>query len=293
MTVYLDVVFIENLILNYIILLSVNLILKKPKKYIRILCGSIIGTVYTVMTYILGSTIYSNAIFKFALSIVIVWVSFCPQTIKKMWKDLLYFYLITFVFGGITFAMIYIVRPQDIFLRYGVSMEVIVFAVLVGFILVILAFKLIKSKISREEMYCEIEMFFNNKAIKTTAIIDTGNFLKEPITGMPVIVVEHVLLYDLIPKQILNNLEEIIGGNFENVPIDIRNNYMSKLKLIPFSSLGKENGMLLGLKAEKIKVFQDNAEKELKNEQVVLGIYNKSFTKKGEYQALIGIEIFK
>ena len=48
----------------------------------------------------------------------------------------------------------------------------------------------------------------NGKIIcETTAMIDTGNLLKEPITNTPVIVVEHTLLYDCIPKEILNHLD--------------------------------------------------------------------------------------
>ena len=64
---------------------------------------------------------------------------------------------------------------------------------------------------------------------------------------------------------------------------------MSKLKFIPFSSLGKQNGMLLGIKPEYIKVISN--ETETVNENVIIGIYNKSLTKRGEYRALVGIDL--
>ena len=38
-------------------------------------------------------------------------------------------------------------------------------------------------------------------------MVDTGNMLKEPITGTPVVVVERTSLYELLPKEILNNTE--------------------------------------------------------------------------------------
>ena len=41
-------------------------------------------------------------------------------------------------------------------------------------------------------------------------MIDSGNLLKEPISNTPVIIVEHTLLYDCMPKEILNNLENMI-----------------------------------------------------------------------------------
>ena len=136
-------------------------------------------------------------------------------------------------------------------------------------------------------MFCNIEIKLHEKIIKAKAMLDTGNLLKEPITNTPVVVVEHTLLYECIPKEILNNLEKIIGGDFEKLPNYIREEYVLKLKLIPFSSLGKTNGMLLGIKPEYIKVI---GEEERVNKNVIIGIYNKSLTKKGEYRALMGME---
>ena len=43
-------------------------------------------------------------------------------------------------------------------------------------------------------MYCNIKNNNRKKQVETTAIVDTGNMLKDPITGVPVIVVESSLL---------------------------------------------------------------------------------------------------
>ena len=294
MTVYIDVVLIENLIMNYIIIFATGIILKIKMKQIRIILGSLIGAIYTIIAYVSNLRIYSNFILKFILSIIIVYVSFNPQTQKQLWKSLLIFYLTSLVFGGAAFAIIYVVRPQEILrnnqLIFGTtSMKVILFSAILAFIVIILAFKIVKNKISKKDMFCDIEVKINEEIIKTKAMIDTGNFLKEPITNKPVVVIEHTLLYDCIPKQILNNIEQILGGDFSNVPEEIREEYISKLKFIPFSSLGKQNGMLIGINAKYIKIKSE--ENENINENVIVGIYNKSLTKRGEYRALIGIEL--
>ncbi len=67
--------------------------------------------------------------------------------------------------------------------------------------------------------------------------------------------------------------------------------YMTKLKFIPFSSLGKQNGMLLGIKADYVIIKNENDEEKKVNE-IIIGIYNKSLTKRGEYRALMGLELF-
>ena len=132
-------------------------------------------------------------------------------------------------------------------------------------------------------------MDINGKKVNIHAIIDSGNLLKDPITNIPVVVVEHELLYEVVPKEILDNIENILGGDLEKIPENIKNEYMSKLKIIPFTSLGKQNGMLLGLKATELKVEEENNVKNV--DKVIIGMYNKKLSKKDEYSALLGIDI--
>lgn len=294
MTIYIDIVLIENLIMNYIILFTTGLILKLKIKHIRLIIGSLLGAVYSIIAYMGVLEIYSSFILKIILSILIVYIAFNPQNIKKMWKDILIFYLTSFVYGGVAFALIYIIKPQDILMKNGLflgtyPLKTVMLGAIVAFTIIMTAFKIAKSKISKKDMFCEIEIKINEKIVKAKAMIDTGNMLKEPITNTPVVVVEHTLLYECMPKEILNNLEEIIGGDFKNVTDNIREKYILKLKLIPFSSLGKQNGMLLGIRPEYLKIITEEQE-EIKKD-VIIGIYNKSLTKKGEYRALMGIEL--
>ena len=294
MTIYIDVVFLENLVMNSIILVASGIILKKKMKWIRIILASSLGAIYTIIGYMSVLEIYSNLVLKVILSILIIYIAFNPQTVKQLWKDVLIFYLTSFVFGGVAFALIYVVKPQDILMKNGLflgtyPLKTVLLAAIVAFIIIIAAFAIVKTKFSKKDMFCDVEVELNNKKIKTRAMIDTGNLLKEPITNTPVIVLEHTLLYECVPKEILDNLESILGGELVKIPEEIRNEYISRLKLIPFASLGKQNGMLVGIKANSLKIMQDEQEKESKN--VIVGIYNKSLTKRGEYRALIGIDL--
>ena len=292
MTIYVDVVLLENIVMNYIILLATGIILRTKIKHLKIIIASVLGAIYSVVAYISDLKIYSSLFIKLLLSVIIVYIAYNPQNLKKLFKCILIFYLTSFAFGGAAFALIYILKPQEILMRNGLflgtyPLKTIILGAIIAFLVIITAFSIVKSKISKKDMFCEIEIELNKTKIKTRAMIDTGNMLKDPITNMPVVVVEKSLLYECMPKEILNNLENIIGGDFEKVPENIRNEYISKLKLIPFSSLGKQNGMLIGIKPKYLKITQD--EEENIKENVIIGIYTKSLTKKGEYRALIGM----
>lgn len=294
MTIYIDVVFIENLIMNYIILFATSIIIKIKVKHIRLILASSLGAIYSIIAYMSILEVYSSVILKIILSVIIVYIAYNPQNVKNMWKYLVIFYMTSFVFGGAAFALIYIVKPQDILMKNGLflgtyPLKTIILGTIVAFVVIVTSFKLVKSKISKKDMFCTIKININKVEIETKAMIDTGNLLKEPISNTPVIVVEHTLLYDCMPKEILNNLENILGGDFENISEEVKNKYISKLKVIPFSSLGKQNGMLIGIKPEEVTVINDENENKINN--VIIGIYNKSLTKRGEYRALIGIEL--
>lgn len=294
MTIYIDIIIVENLIMNYIILYATGIISKDKISYTRIFFASLIGAIYAVTEYILKLNIYSNILIKIILSIIIVYVAFYPQNVKKMYKQLVMFYVTTFTFGGVATYLIYVLKPQNIIIKNGMYvgtyvLKVIFLGAIVGTAILFVAFKLAKNKITKKDMICKIKIKINGKEKVLDAMVDTGNMLKEPITGTPVAVVERTSLYDLLPKEILNNTESILGGDFGKIPEDIKNEYIPKLKIIPFASLGRQNGMIVGIKPEKIEVINEQKEK---NKNAIIGIYNKSLTKKGEYKALIGLELY-
>ena len=52
MTVYIDIVLLENILLNYIILLSTAIISKAKINSTRILLASVVGGIYSILNYI-------------------------------------------------------------------------------------------------------------------------------------------------------------------------------------------------------------------------------------------------
>ena len=133
-------------------------------------------------------------------------------------------------------------------------------------------------------MHCKIKININSKYTYINAIIDTGNFLREPITKMPVIVVEKNVLINIVPNYILDNTDKIING--ENIDLE---EYASKIRIIPFTSLGKENGLLLGIKADDITIQLEENTININN--VIIGIYNGYLSKSEKYNALIGLDL--
>lgn len=119
MTIYLDIVFVENIIMNYIILFATGLICKEKIKQMRIIISSIIGSIYSVAYYITEITFYVTIIAKILLSIVMIYIAFGSKNAKKTFKALVIFYLTSFAFGGCAFAILYYIKPENILYKNG------------------------------------------------------------------------------------------------------------------------------------------------------------------------------
>lgn len=297
MTVYLDVVFFENILMNYIILFACGVLLKVQIKKWRILASASIGAVYTIVMYLDIIPIYSNVIMKFVLSVGMVYIAFKPSGMKQAIKELVIFYLASFVFGGCVFGLMYFLKPQLVQIRNGVfvgtyPLKVAIIGGSVAFIIIQLGFKLVKAKISKKDMIYKIEIRICEKTARISALLDTGNLLKEPITGLPVVIVEKNSLKKILPEEILNNLDKVVGGDTDELMYNEELiKYISRFRMIPFSSVGKQNGLLLGVRSDSVNIILDEVSETISN--AIIGIYDKSFTKNGAYSAIFGLDMLE
>lgn len=295
MTIYVDIVLLENLCMNYIILFGTGYIIKVKIKHIRIFASSLIGAIYAILAYTGIFPLYANIFIKVILSICMVYIAYNPKNVKAIIKELVVFYLVSFALGGCAFALLYIVRPQDIFMRNGVyigtyPIKIALLGGIVGFIITYIAFKVVKTRLTKGELIYDMVIKVNNKEVKTKVMLDTGNMLKDPISNIPVALIEKSILYDILPKELLENSKNMIGGDFTESE-ELENEYRTRLRIIPFTSVGKQNGMMLGIKVDEIKVITDVD--EIINDNAIVCVYEKEFSKRKKYFGLMGMDLLE
>lgn len=284
MTIYLDIVFFENVLLNYIIMTSTALLSKSKIQYFKILFASIIGGVFSIVNYFIE--LKTNLIIKVLISILMILIAFRETSYIKFIKQLAIFYLVSFTFGGIAFMLIFFIEPQNVIYTDGhlvgiYPIEMTVLSGILGFIIVKIVSKINKSK---AEMIFDLEIYYREKSCIVKSLVDSGNLLKEPISKFDVIIVEKNSLIDFFDEEFLKSINSIIDTNL------IENNdiYNYKLKIIPFSSLGKDNGMLIGFKPDYVKIY---AEDEMIRDDIIIGIYDGTLSQTDLYTSLMGLNI--
>ena len=294
MTIYLDIVFIENVLINYIILMATAIISKNKIRYILFLMSASLGGLYSILNYIVDMSLIENIIFKLILSCVMIQIGFNKLNLKKFFKTLVMFYLTSFTFGGASFMLLFLVNPESIIYENGhfigtYPIKVAIVGGIVGFIIIYLVSKLIKNRLTSNNLLCELEIFYNGKNKRMKTLIDTGNLLKEPISKEDVIIVEKESLKEFIDEKVFIEIQNIMNGNLlGEVSEEI---YKYKFKVIPFASLGNENGVLIGFKPDYIKIY--SPEDDVVKNNVLIGIYEGKLSKSNLYTSLVGLNILK
>lgn len=290
MKIYLDIVLLENFIMNYIILFSTAIISKSKVNYVKIGIASFVAGLYSILNYLWNLGSVESFLVKFLISIMVILIGFDSRKIKIIVKQLILFYLVSFTFGGISFMLLFLINPSNIVFENGLlvgsyPVKVTLIGGILGVIVIFAVSYIIKDRLKTKSMLCDLEIFYKGKYQKLKTMIDTGNLLKEPISQTDVIIVEKNSLRGMISDDILDNLDNIIQGKWLDSKEDI---YSYKFKVIPFSSLGNENGLLIGFKPDYIKILD---EEECIRDDVMIGIYNGRLCKSNLYTSLIGLDI--
>ncbi|KAE9637020.1 sigma-E processing peptidase SpoIIGA [Defluviitalea raffinosedens] len=297
--IYADVVFFLNLVMDYFILWIVSKIIKKKVSFKRLLLGAFLGALfYCLMIFIpIFRTTY-NLIGIIGLPMIPLMITYKPQSLKNLIKLFILFHGTAFALGGAGIALFYYLNIGKV-IQDAFQFKIENFPIVLLFVSCVLSYFFIKTIWSwirkyttKEGTLYRIKISFNGQQIDASALLDTGNALYDPFSQSPVIVVEFSSVKAFLPESI----QKLFYDNKENdlsllTQSIIQTPIKAKLRMIPFSSLGMPNGMLVGFRPDQVEVIEhDNTSTVLKD--VVIGIYNQRLSKDNRYQALLHPDIF-
>lgn len=285
-TIYGDVIFLINFCMDFMIL-WLTAVLEKNICYRRIFLGSLfLSLVYCLGLWFPIFSFFCHGIGGFLLFVLGIEIVFFPKTIQKLLQYLLITYIAAFAVGGVAVAFFFATGTQSI----GKNLTLSVFPIKI--LMATVCFFYIFIKVGKDWMtrnlihskdYCTVFLKQKEIQLKLHMLIDTGNSLKDPFSGNAVAVAAFPAIKNLFSKETqLYFLKEYQNQQkfYEYV---LQNEKTLPLHFIPFSSLGKENGLLLVFQPEKLEI------EGILKKNISLGIYCGSFS--GGYDGLVSPEI--
>ena len=126
MVYYIEYVFAENFLIDFILLFITGKLIKSDIVYKRIIAASFIGAVYVILTVYVGREFMTFFIVKFSVSVLMLMVSFDIKGIIANIRVILCFYIISLIMVGIMTALYYLIYDR-------LTVNAIVLSLFVGY----------------------------------------------------------------------------------------------------------------------------------------------------------------
>lgn len=215
MKIYLDLIMLLNFAIDFILLLTVSLILKRNVKITRIMLGAFIGGISILFLFFDINSVLLF-LFKLIISILMILITFGYRSIKYTLVNLLYLYMSSIILGGFLYLLNLEFSYKNmgiIFFNKGLSINFI-FLIIFSPLILYIYIKQTKNLRYNYSNYYNIEIINKNKKYKYTAYMDSGNVLVDSLTKKSVILIDK--------RKLLFNIKEFrlipyIGVNGSNM----------------------------------------------------------------------------
>ena len=281
-SVYIDVLFAINFIINILLIEASGIITATYSPWYRVLLASLLGAGYAVCIFFPDLGFLYTAVMKVAFSALIVFCAFKIKKLKHFFALFGAFYAVSFVFGGCVVALVSLTSfgrktgavYSNGIIYFDLPWQVLFISTLVAYALIVAMGRIRKKKIATESVKRDIEIHINGTVVEVTAIIDTGNTLFDPISGDPVIVCEYERIKNVFPE-----------GKAGPDMVERLAEYGIRARLVPYSSVGSQNGVMTAFRPDMVKIGGREAKK------CVIGICETPLSAGGEYGALLNPQI--
>ena len=256
MKIYLDLIMILNFFIDFILLMTVSIILKRNISINRLFIGSFIGGLSILFLFVNINSI-ELFIYKIFISILMCLVTFKYINIRYTLINLGYLYMVSIILGGFLYLLnleFSLKHIGIIFINNGISINFI-FLIIISPIILYIYIKQSKLLKYNYNNYYSVKIIINKKEYDYIGYMDTGNILKDSLTLKPVILIDKrkvlfkIINFRLIPytsinkkglikiikpdKVILNNKEyNVLLGIVDDINIDgvdiILNRYLEE-----------------------------------------------------------------
>ncbi len=285
--VYADVLFAVNLVVNYLILSATGKLSGREIKTWRLLSVSAAGSLYSIAALFAPLSPVFSLPARIGFGLLMVAVSFPGLKGPAFATVATGFYLCSAITAGTAFALLHssVMRPFRLSF-FGEDDGVARWWIVAASLAVLSAFPLVARlggyRPGRPLPLLSLELAMHGREVGLTALIDTGNNLRDPLSGLPVIVVDWNSVKGIMPGE----ATAFFRSTWDSIPSGLAWTPVGRrLRLIPFESLSGRKGVLPGFRPDRIVVLGEDGVRIAK--EAIVGVSGEPLSPGGLYQALL------
>lgn len=259
--VYIDMLFLVNLLMNTIIIYCSSLVLKKSISTARLFIVSVFLALYAVLMFFPSIGFLYSLFFKIIILIIAAVSAFPAKGIYPKLKAFVVVFSVYTIFAGTLFALIFTtdfgtrmgsaVSNGEIYLNLKAS--TLLLSIMPAYVCVyIISCIRHRHTLITPHIFKATATFFN-KDTSLYAFGDTGCNLVDSLTGKTAIVTSRNAAGRMFPEEVLS----FIDGNSTNLPEE----YLTRYRTLPIRTISDSRDVLHGFVSDKItienQVFDD------------------------------------
>lgn len=231
---YIDIFFLENFIMDYLVLVVIRKMMKSSVTHKRLFCGALFGAFLSsvIVCIPLPATI-KLLILHMLVNVGMLMIGLSILDTRSIIKGILYLYIVSFLFGGV---IEWIKSNLNMYYKVGTLFSLIAIG---SFVIVRKIFDVLEETLKIPEKYCEVTLVLGEENCRLKALIDSGNHLFDSITNKPV----HIINSEAIKKL-------------------TKENGLSMVRYIPYCTIHEENGVLPVIRIDRMLIHRKQ-EKEV------------------------------
>lgn len=262
-TVYIDSVFLLNLVMDLYLLKLTAKVLGKTATYPSIFAGSLVGALGYCMVLCIQEISYTGRVVfgMLPVGMLMIKVTFRTKGFAELIRIMGYLYFFSFLMGGF---MIFLKGKIPVVRQYENSCLILALLGFTGYAFCSGGMSWWNQK--RQNCFCSVIIAGDEGSVEVKALIDTGNGLLDPVSHRPVAILD----------------EEVWKS---------MNRWMKpeKYRIIPYHSIGKERGILEGYEIDEIIVKGQMGRKQF--EKVIVAVFKGKVSGKGSYQMILPFQL--
>jgi stage II sporulation protein GA (sporulation sigma-E factor processing peptidase) len=294
-TMYADVVFLTNAIIDYMLLLLTGHICRQPLRKRRLIFASTVGATYTVFLFFPFLSFVFTFLAKLLFSCFMIILAFPWTRIWNFLRVLAAFYAVSVFIGGALFAF-YMMMEQKSEIVNGIvvthtgssTIHPTFFFLAIGFPLVWWCTRRgyygIKASRQVDVQHVRLEVDIFGHTITCKGFIDTGNQLHDPISRTPVTVMEADAWKEIVPAELLNSIVREDDAFTMDIP-DGEARWLERVRIIPYRTVSSQASFLVAIRPDEIRVYA--GEKTYRTTRMLIGLRRARLSADGEYQAIV------
>ncbi len=194
MTLFIDLYFLVNFIIDYLSLAVTAKILHLSTRCLRLLASSAIGALYCCFTVILNIPFVLRLLFFVLIPYLMLILSFSKAGLRATVKQLFIFFGVSLIFGG---------GCQIFFERSGGRLSFGIFFVLASILFFVSMYFFDIFSLSASVSHIDLDVKCGKRYSTLHLLCDSGNLLHDPFEGLPVILIRKEKFDSIFPHNIL------------------------------------------------------------------------------------------